>query len=176
MAELKCGNYALTNIERGCRDAVGGIKRVWLFPFAYNMATLDASTNMIKTIDVTKANVCEFEFRNNTATLTSAEGGSNENGTFYLTYTLSLKFARANNAKRTAIMAAILGNFACVVEDMNGEYQFLGYNTPLSNGGGEDKGTGRADFSGYNLTITADENELAHFVDKAAWDAIIATA
>lgn len=175
MATNKCGGYALTGILRGCKDSIGGIKRVWVFPFEYNMATADASTNQITAITVDKANISEYEFRKNTASLTTTYNTDDAAGTSSFTSDLSLQFTKLENAKRSAIMAICLQDVGCVCEDQNGNYILLGFDNPVtSSAAGANSGTAAADFSGYTITLQDLSKELPRFIDKTLWDGKLA--
>ena len=159
----------LSGISRDCSANNGGVKRVVLFSSAYidNVAFDDGEDPSVISDVNMKAGfpgVVELQFRRGAAYLTSTEAVSAENGSQYVQNELSMTFHRMDTAKRSAIAKLQFGEYAAIVDDMNGKRWYLGpvfgptlnlSDEPLVMTGGDGlTGTEWGDRNGYTVVLT----------------------
>lgn len=175
---MACGSYTLKSIASNqCLDNMGGIKRIYMVE--NDLVTkvekgLTEDVNKIATITLTEAAKWkEFNFRKGTGSMTTSTDINNENGTLTFKTDVSLKFPKANDANRSAIMAMVMEGSVAVVEDSMGKYWFLGEDYPVSaSAAGQESGTAFADFTGYTVTLTDNSRELPRELTAEAITAI----
>lgn len=165
----------LTTIARGCDNSLGGIREIYLFEMDDITAiTENPTTWMIDAINIGGAPI-KFEFLRNTSNYTEDNAIDLVNGSSYVTQTINLVFSRREAAKSKAIK--ILGEgqryLGALVKDANGLYTMF-FDLQLS-AVGEGSGTAKADGSKYNVTLVAENEFLAKFVDSADATAFIST-
>lgn len=151
---MACTTIKLTNIERECKNSVGGVKDIWIADRAeITDITVDTTSETITAIKEPK--FAHWSFRPETASLNSTSNIDNAAGTQYVSTELALQFSRMESVKRLQIKAATVGDFAIIVRDGNDKLHFLGYDNPISvTAGTATTGTAMGDFNGYNITFT----------------------
>lgn len=164
-------SQTISGIARDCAVNMGGIKRV-LLANADDVTAVAITLDVISTITMASSKkFYEFLFRPNTSNLASTWQVNNENGTNYVQSLLQMVFNRMDTTKRVAIMALAQADLVAIVEDCNGKYWYLGYDSPVFlNAGDGNTGTARADRNGYTITLEDDSFALPYEVD----DSIIA--
>ena len=147
-----------------CQGNIGGVKKVWIANYvdgaAGEIPTSGDTEGMITgfTSAVTSGSFYEFQFRKNTASMTSTLN-VNDNGSSYVSTELNMIFSRMDADKRAAIMSLVLSEAMVVVEDCNGIRWFLGELNPVSaTAGTGETGQQKADNNAYNITLTDDNN------------------
>lgn len=144
-----------------CQGNIGGVKKVWIANYVDNAVVVPESgdTEGIVTgfaTAVTTGSFYEFQFRKNTASMTSTLN-VNDNGSSYVSTELSLIFSRMDADKRAAIMSLVLSDAMVVVEDCNGIMWFLGEENPVNvSAGTGETGQQKADNNAYSVTLTDD--------------------
>lgn len=172
---MSCASYTLSGLAVGCKDSIGGIKKVWFAPagvqtsVSQNVLTINAS-------DIDKFKV--YELRRATSSMTSTLNTSETSGNSFTTE-LTLQFLKQETSKRLEVMALFMNELVGVVKDGNGKYWYLGYDYPLeATAGTAETGTAMTDLNGYNLTISDSSIELPYEITDsttiAALEAITA--
>lgn len=156
---MSCASYTLSGLAVGCKDSIGGIKKVWFAPagvqtsVSQNVLTINAS-------DIDKFKV--YELRRATSSMTSTLNTSETSGNSFTTE-LTLQFLKQETSKRLEVMALFMNELVGVVKDGNGKYWYLGYDYPLeATAGTAETGTAMTDLNGYNLTISDSSIELPY--------------
>lgn len=170
---MACNN--LTTIAKGCDNNIGGIREIYLFEMDDITAKTEDSVNWtVSAINIGAAPI-KFEFLRNTSNYTEDNPIDLVNGSSYVTQTINLVFNRREAAKSKAIK--ILGEgqryLGALVKDANGLYTMF-FDLQLSNVS-EGSGTAKADGSKYNVTLMAENEFLAKYVDEADALAFIST-
>lgn len=151
-----------------CEQNMGGIKKVWIANYIENAVSFvdDAATGDTAgvitgfTSGATGATWYEYNFRKNTASMTSTLN-VNDNGSSYVSTELSLVFSRMDAAKRASVVALVLSNAMVVVEDSNGFRWFLGEQEPVNvNAGTGETGTAKGDNNAYSITLSDDNGRF----------------
>ena len=175
-----CTSIALTRITMDCAPSIGGIKKVFLALYSdidtVTKAADDAASNggFITAITLKSgAKWHEYQFRNNTGSLTSTLNVNDETGNVYVTSELALVFGRMENAKRIEMTALAIGQVAAVVLDSNGKYWYLGFDDYVSASAGTgETGTSKDDRNAYTLTLSTDSVDWPYELSAEAAAAV----
>ena len=168
-------SLTLTGRSLPCRDALGGVKNVWIVDVAGGAA--DTSfTNDLWTYDdavgdvVAKAGTVAHDYVSpkNTSSFTQTVNSSIENGTIFYTQTLSLVLNKPVVADVVELTNLAKGRLGIIVQDNNDNYFVMGHTRGAELSGGTlTTGTAIGDLAGYTLEFTAEEAIPAPFHDTA---------
>lgn len=153
-------SVSIKGISSDCLSNKGGVKAVYLANKS-DVTSIDLADDVITGITMTtEAKFKKFEFRKDSATMTSNLTVGDNGGSNYVSTVLSMSFNRMEAAKRLEMNAMALGELVALVEDRNGTVFFLGYDEPVkaSNGTGE-TGDARTSVNQYTAELT-DESDL----------------
>ena len=171
---MSCANIKNFTYD-ACQGNIGGVKKVWVANYVDNAAVVAESGDTEGIITgftsaVTTGSFYEFQFRKNTASMTSTLN-VNDNGSSYVSTELSLVFSRMDADKRAAIMSLVLSDAMVVVEDCNGIMWFLGQENPVNvSAGTGETGTAKADNNAYSVTLTDDNTVFPRQFSVATFD------
>ena len=145
-----------------CKDSLGGIKAVWLIAHA-NVSSVTEASGIVSAITKASGKVFyKYELVKNTGALTETITASVENGTVFYAQELSVVLNKLQANTRNEILLLAKNTLMAVVQDANDKYWLLGRYTGLDvTGGTAATGTAQGDRSGYTLTFTGGEKELA---------------
>lgn len=163
----------LAGLVRGCDKAAGGIKRAWIACYGeVNQPTVVGG----EITAITPTNVWhEYEFREETGSVTEVPTISNENGSIFYESSIVLVFNKQETEKRNQVEALGLSDLAIIIEDNNGEYHYFGYDTYVTmTDGSIETGTAWGDFNGYNLTFTSRSKSPHYLITEEAMAPILA--
>lgn len=151
-----------------CKDSLGGIKAVWLIAHA-NVASVTEASGIVSAITKASGKVFyKYELVKNTGALTETITASVENGTVFYAQELSIVLNKLQANTRNEILLLAKNTLMAVVQDANDKYWLLGRYTGLDvTGGTAATGTAQGDRSGYTLTFTGGEKELAPEVSSS---------
>lgn len=173
-----CISQIVSGIELSCDSNKGGIRRVWLLPYA---ASKDAMETQVYTTNdgvkiphyvnsITSSYTAknpawkEFQFRKNTAQFTTTMTRDDANGTQYYTTEITMTFGKMETEKRLAIASLALAEVTVFVEDNNGTIWCFGGDKDsegaiLSANTGQ-TGTNKTDSNNYSITLSIDTDTL----------------
>ena len=158
-----------------CRDSIGGLKSVMFIEFA-NVTAITASAGVVTAI--TKAagkKFYKYDLAKETSQFTETFTSSVANGTFFYAQELSIVLNKLQTNVRNEILLLAQNNLIAIAEDKNGNYWLLGRLNGLDvTGGTAESGTANGDRSGYTITLTAQEKELAISVNSGIIAALLA--
>ena len=170
---MACTTVTLSSIDARCDGSVGGIKRV-LIANVDDIKTvlIDETTQKIKQITLETGKKFEqWRFRKNTGSYSSSIDRDPAIVSESVTTECSLQFSRAEAQKRLDIQSAINASCVVIIEDMYGEYLYLGLENEVTiTSATMQSGTQTGDLSGFNLTFTDVATEFPHFIDKEQVD------
>jgi len=152
-----------------CKDSVGGLKAFYFANF--NASIFNEFTETEGVIDslleapTTPIELYKYELRNGGHSLEDANEISSENGTSFVTSTLTAIIKKLDAATREELQLATFGRPHVIVEDYNGNYLLLGLENGCDVQVNQVTGGAMGDLSGYNLTVTSQERQLSRFVD-----------
>ena len=151
-----------------CKDAVGGIKAIYLSNFADSTAadyTFDStSLDVIDAVTVDPISAYKYEVRD-ASSFTQNIQTSTETGTTAFEQVLELTLKKLTIADHRELKLLSYGRPRVIIEDQNGNFFLAG----LHNGCQVTAGTivtGQAmnDLNGYTLTLTGMEKQPANFL------------
>lgn len=161
-----------TGFTKDCRDAVGGIKNMWVFSknigASYVVSGSPAKITQIVGLGDLSVEVFEYQLRREASSFTETINNSYENSTLFYSQELAFSLAKLSSDKRNELALLAKNNVSIIILDNNGAYWLLGKNFGLQLGGTAMSGTAFADKNGYDLTFTGNESEPAQEV-HANW-------
>lgn len=164
-----------TGYTKTCRDAVGGIKTVYITELA-NKSSITQASGIITAFALTAGKkFYTFEMTQATANASSDPKPNKANGTFYYDQKLKIEVP-----KRLASFSYQLKNLAVqdlmvIILDMNGDYWLLGENNGMAMVDSVGAyGTQMADKTGHELNFNAMEGEDAKQVTSGLMAALTA--
>lgn len=155
----------LSGITLDCQPSLGGIKKVWLTPYAGVTEVTIGDNNMVSAI-TNAGEWYEYQFRKATGSLTSTLNVDETAGINYVSNELSLVFTKMETAKRIEIAALSIGQLCAIVLDSNGHYWFLGKDDYVSaSAGAGNTGTAKGDQNAYTITLSTDSDSYPYEID-----------
>jgi len=158
------------NLTKGrkepCKDVVGGIKAVYFIDYGDVSITYD-STNTDVIDDLGGVTAYKYELKGNSSfeqTITS----SRENGTTFFEQTLNITLKKLTLEDNKELKLLSYGRPHVVVADYNGNAFLMGaeHGAEVS-GGSIVTGSGFSELSGYTLSLSAQEQLPANFLEGA---------
>lgn len=149
-----------------CKDVVGGIKAVYLTDFSNITIAYDSvDTDVVE--DFGTVTFFKYELKGNSSfeqTITS----SRENGTTFFDQTLNLTLKKLSVQDHKEIKLLAYGRPHVVIHDYNGNAFLMGAEHGAEvTGGTIVTGAAMGDLSGYTLTLNAQEQLPANFLEGA---------
>lgn len=154
--------FVTSNICKGCRDNVGGIKAAYVVAGCVTGTTVDGDGKIL-TVGATGGTVYTFQVEKNTSSFVETITASLENGTVFYQQDLTLVFFKLDQAKRNQIrLLAQNTDMKVFVETNDGTIFYLGedFGMFLSAGTAE-TGTAFGDRNGYSITLQGLEKDPA---------------
>ena len=150
-----------------CKDVVGGIKAVYFSNYGdLGAITYDVTdTDAIDSFAGTPA-AYQYDVKGNSS-FTQNVNSSRENGTTFYEQVLELTFTKLDKASHKELKLMAYGRPHIFVEDYNGNIFVMGLlHGAEVTGGTIVTGAAMGDLSGYTLTLTAQEQVPANFIDN----------
>ena len=143
-----------------CKDKIGGIKRVWFSAFSDTIAWDTSTTGTIAIDSAGTISGVQYDVRMASG-LTNTITSSRENGTTFVTQSLTLQLKGLTATDEAEILALSRGRWIVVIEDNNGSGWVIGreYGADVTTGTAQ-TGTALGDLYGYTITIEGMEREL----------------
>jgi hypothetical protein len=155
-------------IALDCLDSIGGVKTLWVSTNA-DLGTITAgATSGITSLSGATGAFYEIAVPKDVASFTETFTVSQTNGTAFFEQAVVIATQKLSSAKRAQIQLLTYNRASkVVVEDNNGEYWLIGATRGcVVTAGSSMTGTAPGDMSGYNLTLTAQEPEMAYQVSS----------
>jgi formyltetrahydrofolate synthetase len=154
---------ALTqNYVLDCKDSQGGLEAVWFIPYNDVTAITEASGVVSAITKAAGKQFYKYQLVKNTASFTENIQGNIENGTINYDQQLVIVINKLQVNMRNEILLLAKNNLMAVIKDKNGKYWLAGRYSGLDLlSGTSGSGTAATDRSGYSLTFSGSEKELA---------------
>lgn len=151
-----------------CRDSLGGITEVYFIEFA-NVSAITEASGVVSAITKGSGKVFrKYQLVPATSSLTENINANVQNGTVYYAQELSIVLNKLQANTRNEILLLAKNILMAVVTDNNGKYWLLGRTNGINvTGGNGSTGTAQGDRSGYTLTFSAMEAQLAPEVSSS---------
>lgn len=145
---------------RGCKDGLGGIKKIYLFKYVKYSRSLIVTTDLVLT-SFPATDLYEFDVDNNPDF--SNNGQENEGGKFY-DEKISLDFVGINLYNEFREFLSY--DLRMIVQDNNGIYRMLGaFNGLTVDTLSQVTGSAHSDFAGYRVSFDGLERQPALFIN-----------
>ena len=144
-------------VGRPCSDRQGGIAKLWLFAYVKHSKSLNLVQDQ-KVVTFPFTDAFQYEAQN----ISFTESTALQNGG--VEWTQKLSFTITESSELSEVYKLPNQDYSAVVLDRNGKYRFIG----MRNGGevtvNATSGTSRGEMNGYNVSITAKEDNQAYYV------------
>jgi len=153
----------------GCRDNVGGIKKVFIGTV---VAGEDVSnyTFVADEITATTSAIAYFTFEQEMEAGSFSQNGtySTENGTVFFDQQLTLIFHKNTTASRNQLLVLSQANVRVIIQDQRDQFWLMGYSNGVRATAGT-MATGKAfgDLNGTTITLQGKEPQPAYRIDAA---------
>ena len=155
-----------------CRDAVGGLKAVYFADFLEDAFTIAAGE--VTAIDAGLTEVFKYELLADGNTLVETFTADQNNGTSIYEQVLTLALKKQDKDTANELALIVKARPLVVVQFRDGTYKAVGVSDGTVATGDIQSGGAKADFNGYNLTLTATEVLPAPTLDSATVTALLA--
>jgi len=150
----------ISGYQRKCKNRIAGINKIWLLKYIpYTRSQVVTSGNLL--LQIPESFIYEFHsLQNPTASQTMEE---NEGGKSYQT-TITLYFSGSNIGEIELLQKV---DTRMLVLDNNGIYRVYGLRNGLQGGTiSYQTGATKADFNGFKIDLTGQEEKEAYFVSE----------
>ena len=160
---------------RPCNDAKPGIDEMYLIPrTSLGASAFTLTGNEVTGIDVAITEIFKYEIRGddeNLLTITKDDNGRQSGATVWNeNFVAKLKKVTKETSAELNIVAKTVPNV--IAKDNMGNWRLLGLSEGCYSTIEEASGGAKTDFNGYTVTFTAQEFDLAPFVDSATITAL----
>lgn len=149
-----------------CYDSIGGLDAIYFI----NSGTYDYATDVTIANDVVTAvngvsSLFKYELKG-VNLFDQTQTPSADNGTNFVAQALTAQLKQQSITMHKNFKMMAYGRPSVVVKNRNNQYFFMGieYGATMTAGSAVN-GTQMGDFNGYNFTLTANERQLANFID-----------
>lgn len=161
----------------GCKDALGGIKRLYIAEWSEGMWEDIAAGAVAGLSGTTAIDFYTYDMNRGSGSLNQTITASIENGTVFYDQALTANFSKLAAADITELTNITKGRMSVLVEDNNGNWFVMGHSRGVeASGGVVQTGTASGDLNGFTIEMNAQEVAAAPFLaltDGAPTDAEI---
>ena len=158
-----------------CKTSLGGLKNAFFANFAEADGAFTVVGKEVTALGLGLTTVYKYDLLADGNTLEEVTVADRNTGTRVNTQTLVLALKKQDLNTAIEIDAIAASRPVVVVQDRNDNYKVLGITEGMNlTSGSAASGGAKADFNGYNLTLVAEENATAPFLDSATVTALIA--
>lgn len=157
-----------TGVTRGCRDAVGGIKEIYITELA-NKSAITTASGVITAFTLTSGKkFWTYELVRETANFTEEGLASKDNGTRVYNQKLMIKLHKRSSTLNEELKLVLANDCMIIVKDYSGDYWLLGENNGMiTEKASFESGTAMGDFNGYTIEATGAETAPASKVTSS---------
>ena len=158
-----------------CKTSLGGLKNAFFANFSEADGAFTVVGKEVTALGLGLTTVYKYDLLADGNTLEEVTVADRNTGTRVNTQTLVLALKKQDLNTAIEIDAIAAGRPVVVVQDRNDNYKVLGITEGMNlTSGSAASGGAKADFNGYNLTLVAEENATAPFLDSATVTALLA--
>lgn len=155
-----------------CRDAIGGLKAVYLLDYLEDAFTVAAGE--ATAIDAAVTEVYKYELLADGNTYVETVTADQNNGTTVYEQVLTVALKKQTKASANELDIVSKARPIVVVQFRDGTYKIQGLSDGTVVTGDNQSGGAKADFNGYNRTFTSTEVTPSPELDTATATALIA--
>ena len=163
-----------TGYALGCRDAVGGIKTIFVQTLNATGSVNTNGSGLVTGFTPTSVSGSWFEYdlTKATSSMTETLNASTENGTLFYTPEVTFTINKLQTSVRNELRLLARNRLLVIVLDNNGRYWLLGAANGLeASAGTAGTGTAFGDRSGYEMTLTGMEPDAMLNIAAATFSA-----
>jgi len=151
-----------TGRKLSCKDAVGGIKQVFLVDYG-TLGTATITNGVVTAFSGVTWTAYQYDVKS-ASNLEQTITSSNDNGTTFFDQSLTLVLTKMDALTQVELQKVIVSRPHVFIQDNNGNYLSMGMTRGCDVNGSISTGTALGDLNGYSLTITGQEPLMAQFV------------
>tara|TARA_R110002051_G_scaffold6746_1_gene32132 strand:+ start:1624 stop:2154 length:531 start_codon:yes stop_codon:yes gene_type:complete len=155
-----------------CRDAIGGLRAIYLTDFLEDSFTIVSGE--ATAIDAGVTEVFKYELLADGNTLVETFTADANNGTSIYEQVLTVALKKQDKETASEIATIVKARPIAVAQYRDGSYKVVGISDGTVATGDIQSGGAKADFNGYNLTLTATEVSPAPTLDSSTVTALLA--
>ncbi len=156
-----------------CKNSLGGSKNAFFINFTPNAFTV--VDGEVTAIDAGVTEAFQYALRADENTLEQAIVSDKNTGVTLVTQTTNLALKKLDKDSNNEVKLMAQGRPYIIIQDRNDNYHLVGVTEGNDvTGGSALTGGAKADFNGYNLTFTAEEDCLSPILDSATVTALLA--
>ncbi len=159
--------------DRVCKDALGGLKEVYLYNELADSFTVVAGEATAMDAGLTAS--YKYELEGNLNTLVESMTSTRDTHARVNTQTLTMVIKVPDVQTNAQFNILVAGFSHAVVLDRNGDYVVVGLDDGIDWSVERNSGGAKADGSIYTLTGVAETNEIGAILDSATTTAFLAT-
>ena len=166
-----------TGYALGCRDAVGGIKTIYVQAINATGSVNTNGSGLVTGFTPTSVSGSWFEYdlTKATSSMTETLNASTENGTLFYTPEVTFTINKLQTSVRNELRLLARNRLLVIVLDNNGRYWLLGAANGLeASAGTAGTGTAFGDRSGYEMTLTGMDPDAMLNILPATFSALTA--
>ena len=155
-----------------CKDQAGGFKNIYFANFdatLFSGATVTAGEITALESDIP---LFKYELQGELHSVDENGNGSRDNGTFFWETAGTFVIQTITAADRDELKLLSAGRPHIIIEDYNGNFRLFGMENGCDVIPSSNSGAAMGDLSGYTITFSAKETELAPMVDPTLIDAV----
>ena len=151
-----------------CKTFQGGTSKIFVYNYVGTAAFGAITAGEVTTLDAGITEAFGFELTGDGNTFEQPTTPDNTAGSKVTVQTLTFSLAGLTAADSADFNLLAASYNQCVMRDRNGNYRALAYDGDANWVVTEAGGGAKADFSGYNIVMTAETNAPAPFLDATA--------
>ena len=144
-------------LGKTCSDRQGGVSKLYLFPYIKYSKSLNLVQDQ-KVITFPSTVIYEYEAEG----ISFSESTSLKNGGVEWTQKLDFTVTEANVSSE--VYKLLNKDYSAIILDRNGNYRFIGMRNGAETSVKASTGTSKSDLNGYNVSLTAKEDNQAYYV------------
>lgn len=149
-----------------CKNTIGGLRNVYFINFDDDAFTV--ANGEVTGLDIGVTAAYKYELRADGNNFEESFASDKNTGVTLFTQNVSLVLKKQDLQTNNEVKLLAYGRPHVIVEDYNGNFRVAGITEGADvTGGSIVTGGAKADFNGYNITLTAEEAEPAPFLDAA---------
>jgi hypothetical protein len=161
-----------------CKDAVGGIKNIYVAPIANVSTVSENASGYVTAITMSGSNkFFKYALEPRGANSTTQNIQSDPTvGTVSYEQTMAVSFLKMKYETQNKLQTIIANRTAILVEMKTGQYFYFGKENGMEvSGGTAASGAAMSEFNGYNVTFAGMEKALANEVEPTIVSALVST-
>ena len=155
-----------------CRDAIGGLKAIYILDYVEDSFTVAAGE--ATAIDAAVTEVFKYELLADGNTFVETFTADQNNGTSVYEQVLTVALKKQTKESANELSIVVKSRPVVVILFRDGTYKVQGISDGTVATGDIQSGGAKADFNGYNLTLTSTEVLPAPTLDSATETAFLA--